>query len=382
MPNILKAALWNANGLVQHSQEVKTFLTIHDIDIMLISEAHLKSDTYLKIPRYSIYATPHPDGTAHAGTAVIVKSKIKHYELQKFQEDYLQATTIAIKENHRDIVFSAVYCPPRHNIKKQKFASFFDTLGPCFIAGGDYNSKNQIWGSRITLTRGRELSKAAEDHNLQYLSTFEPTYWPTDLNKTPDLLDFCITKGVSSNYLKATSCLDLSSDHSPVLITYSTHVLQIQKPPTLSTRRTNWDHFRELVTNRIRLTIPLKTENDLFNAIEHLNESIQQSSWDATPNFQTQQVPEYGPIAIKQKIAEKRRLRRIWQITRNPRNKTKLNQSSRELKSLLTNFKNQGVQEYLTNLTPTETTDEKSVERESVESYQKAKRTKIISAAN
>jgi hypothetical protein len=29
------------------------------------------------------------------------------------------------------------------------------------------------------------------------LSTTEPTYWPTDKNKVPDLVDFCITKGIS-----------------------------------------------------------------------------------------------------------------------------------------------------------------------------------------
>jgi hypothetical protein len=39
MANLLRLALWNANGLIQHA-EVKTFISVHNIDVMLISETH------------------------------------------------------------------------------------------------------------------------------------------------------------------------------------------------------------------------------------------------------------------------------------------------------------------------------------------------------
>jgi hypothetical protein len=68
-----------------------------------------------------------------------------------------------------------------------------------------------------------------ESRNYRHLSSGEPTYWPTDLNKLPDLLDFCITKGIHSNFATAKSCFELSSDHSPVLVSLST-------PTSLSTR--------------------------------------------------------------------------------------------------------------------------------------------------
>jgi hypothetical protein len=75
------------------------------------------------------------------------------------------------------------------------------------------------------------------NNNLNHLSTGQPTYWPTDRRKIPDVIDFCITKGISNNYLKAESCLDLSSDYSPVIITYSTQILRKQKPPALHNKR-------------------------------------------------------------------------------------------------------------------------------------------------
>ena len=50
------------------------------------------------------------------------------------------------------------------------------------------------------------------------LSTGRPTYWPTDLNKIPDLLDFTVTRGLNTNKLKITSNLELSSDNTTIII--------------------------------------------------------------------------------------------------------------------------------------------------------------------
>jgi hypothetical protein len=38
MAKFLQLALWNANGLTPHTEEPKTFISIHNIDAMLISE--------------------------------------------------------------------------------------------------------------------------------------------------------------------------------------------------------------------------------------------------------------------------------------------------------------------------------------------------------
>jgi hypothetical protein len=39
MDNPLRLALWNANGLTQHSEELRTFISYHKIDVMLISNS-------------------------------------------------------------------------------------------------------------------------------------------------------------------------------------------------------------------------------------------------------------------------------------------------------------------------------------------------------
>jgi hypothetical protein len=61
MAKFLQLALWNANGLTQHTEELKTFISIHNIDVMLISETHFTEKGYLKLPKYTIIRTIQPE---------------------------------------------------------------------------------------------------------------------------------------------------------------------------------------------------------------------------------------------------------------------------------------------------------------------------------
>ena len=159
-------------------EEIILLLKQKFIDILLISETHFTTKNYFNISKYKLYYTSHPDGTAHEGTAILIKETIEHYELLKYEEDSIQATSIKMKGFPYEITVIAVYCPPRHNLKKEHFETFFQTLGPKFIAGGDYNSKHTVWGSRLTTTttKGRELSEVIQEKNYSFLSTGTPTY--------------------------------------------------------------------------------------------------------------------------------------------------------------------------------------------------------------
>jgi endonuclease/exonuclease/phosphatase family metal-dependent hydrolase len=151
--------------------------------------------------------------------------KKKHHQLNNHSEDFLQVTSVSVEDYTGPLTVSAVYLPPKPTVKHDQLAAFYNTLGHRFIAGGDYNAKHTAWGSRLISPRGREVLKTMEQLNLNHISTGEPTYWPSDCKKLPDLLDFCVTKGIPRDSALPTSCLDLSSDHSPVLITVCNHVV-------------------------------------------------------------------------------------------------------------------------------------------------------------
>jgi hypothetical protein len=52
---------------------------------------------YFSTPRYKLHYTNHPNGTAHGGTATLMKEKIEHYERLRYEEDPIQATAIKVK---------------------------------------------------------------------------------------------------------------------------------------------------------------------------------------------------------------------------------------------------------------------------------------------
>jgi hypothetical protein len=61
-------------------EELKTFISIHNINVMLILEMHFTEKSYLKLPNYTDYHMNHPARTAPGGTAIIIKNCIKHQQ--------------------------------------------------------------------------------------------------------------------------------------------------------------------------------------------------------------------------------------------------------------------------------------------------------------
>ena len=91
--------------------------------------------------------------------------------------------------------------------------------------------------------------------------------------------------------------------------------------------------------------------------MEFLTRAIQGAAWQATPESNPGAKTENVPLQVREKIREKRKLRKIWQNTRQPSDKNKLNIETRNLKNLLQRLKNESIQNYLQGLSATEATD-------------------------
>jgi hypothetical protein len=197
--------------------------------------------------------------STHSITLTIqLKSSIQHHPLNPYNKAFLQATSVAAEDTN-GLHNLAVYLPPKQTIHQEQLEEYYYTLGHRFIAGGYYNAKHTNWGSRLTSPRGRVLLTTLESNNFRHVSSGEPTYWATDQNKLPALVDFCVTKGIPRNFTDANSCLELSSDHSPVLVTLSTQAILRVPQPRLCNRKTDWDAFHHLLNERLLLKYPLKT---------------------------------------------------------------------------------------------------------------------------
>jgi len=152
--------------------------------------------------------------------------------------------------------------------------------------------------------------KAIEQNKYYVLSTATPTYWPTDTRKTPDLLDFFVTRGLSESYLEITASYDFSSDHSHIIATVSEAIIAKPRPPHLHTRTTNWEKYRELIRLGANLNISLKTPHDIENATNAFITRLQDAAKQATPPFAGVAHPVSIPVELKQLLAAKKKLER------------------------------------------------------------------------
>lgn len=136
-----------------------------------------------------------------------------------------------------------------------------------------------------------------------------------------------MARGISEHYFKAVSCYDLSSDHSPVIVTLSATVIKKEKPPTLCSKKTNWNLHKEILNEHLTCNIPLKIKEELEATIDNFNTLVQKASWESTPAKQdTEKVLHCAPN-IKVKFIEKRKLRKVCQKSKSPHDKAKFNKA-------------------------------------------------------
>ena len=344
--------LWNANGLQNHKNELIITLNDKRIDLALISETHFTPNTKFKIPGYTLISSNHPDNTAHAGAAILIKSTLQFTPLPKINKDFLQAALININLNHVPIKIAAVYCPPKHKITPPQYETFFNSLGHYFIVGGDLNAKNQIWGCHSTNPKGHALLQIINSNHYSTITPSNPTYWPTSPRKRPDILDIFIVKIPNNINHQIQNLLDPCSDHSPILLSIDALPSYQNTKPTLINGLMNWDKFRKTIDQKINLNTRLKSPDDIEDAVSHFTENIQSAAWNASTKTQKHSSNSLLiPTHIRELIAHKRRARSRWQRTRLPSDKNYYNNLTQTLKRKLSQIRNDSYSNWITSLT-------------------------------
>jgi len=119
---------------------------------------------------------------------------------------------------------------------------------------------------------------------------------------------------------------------------------------TLHNSKTDWNRFRSLLDALFRPNVRLKSEEDIEIAVEGFNNLVQHAAWESTPLSEEKDAKLKFSHTVREKVAEKRRLKKQWQCSRCPNIKVRLNRAIKDLKRLLDAEKNNGVQKYLQGL--------------------------------
>jgi hypothetical protein len=127
-----------------------------------------------------------------------------------------------------------------------------------------------------------------------------------------------ITKNLSTP-VNLASCSTQSSVHLPVLIDTTCHSSFHHPPDRSDFRRTDWAKFQTYLEDQIPLDPELHNEMAIDTCVENLCGAILKALAASTPKCRPRADPRPPiPAGIHDEIRLKNRLRRRWQVARDP----------------------------------------------------------------
>lgn len=325
----LKICIWNATGVRNKKLELQHFIVQHKIDIVLLSETHLRPNAPFKLRNMIGYRTDRQG--LGGGTAIYLRRTIPHREVTLPPLQQLEATAVSIWTDLGEVTFVATYLRPAAQLIRQDLQNILAPNGKTFI-GGDWNAKHTTWNSRVITPRGQQLHRLEQELDLEIWGPLEPTHTPNRSDQHPDVLDIVITQGLGVDP-RLVTINDLSSNHDPVLaVLPRTSHLQTQRV----VHENNWPQFKRYLNNNVIPTLAVHTVEQIDYAIEHLTRKIRKahnlSSITITEDLQTS-TPL--PPLLEELRLQKNRYRKLWQRTRNPTYRRRSHRLERQLKRRL-----------------------------------------------
>ena len=142
------------------------------------------------------------------------------------------------------------------------------------------------------------------------------------INRTPslpsDVSDIVMTKNIpSAMYL--TSWYALSFDHLPVLVDTECPSSLLQPSDHPHFRRTDWAKFQSHLEDKIPFDPELHIEMSIVTCAENFPGAVLEVLAASTPECRLHDNPRHQiPAGIQDDIRLNNRLRRRWQVTRDP----------------------------------------------------------------
>ncbi len=158
-------------------------------DIILINSHGLTDNktlyNYTCTLTYTTYTT-NTNNELHDGSAVLIKTNIKHKITNDFDTDILQVTTVDTSTG--PVHIATTYLPPRRPfLPITDFHKLASNSEPTYILG-DLNAKHPSLNNNTTNTVGRGIDMFINTNKLIHLGPNFPTYISHNSQTTPDII--------------------------------------------------------------------------------------------------------------------------------------------------------------------------------------------------
>jgi hypothetical protein len=262
----------------------------------------------------------------------------------------LKATAIqVILAGEPEKIFAAYISPSGPLIGEDLTAWFCGGL-PVLMAG-DLYAKHVDWNSRLRMRRVKLLGDYSDENSCLIFGPDTPNTNPYNPSVTPDVLGIVITQNLSSPvYL--TSCSALSSDHLQVLIDTACRPSLQHPPDRPDFRRTDRAKFQTHLKDQIPFDSELHNGMAIDTCVENSGAFLKALA-ASTPKCHPRDDPRPPiPAGIQNEICLKNRLRRRWQVTRDPALRTDVNRLQRSVTRRLNEWRNDNLIATLESLNP------------------------------
>lgn len=151
------------------------------------------------------------------GTAIIIKNRLKHWQIQLPTTENIEATGVEIECEKEHLRIIAVYKSPNRCLIPEELKA----PTPPTLMMSDLNCKHIDLGCRYSNPNGNILRSLLSNENWILCAPGEATHFPRQQGHEPDTLDVCLLKNFPF-HLEQTTLSKLNSDHLPVLVTIRT----------------------------------------------------------------------------------------------------------------------------------------------------------------
>lgn len=117
--------------------------------------------------------------------------------------------------------------------------------------------------------------------------------------------------------------------------------------------KTDVNLFRNWMDEKINLNTSIKSQYELEDAVESFTSLIHEAAFLSTPQILPRENFVMSTEIRVLRMNKRRRLRRIWQQSRNAIDKTNYNKATKYLKKRIAEIKNDGMSNFLISLDDT-----------------------------
>ena len=304
----INLAQLNANGIKSNFSELKDFMKNHAIDIMLINETKVNSNTKFFVPGYNVIRKDRFKGQG-GGVLIFIHADLKYTEID-INTKSIETVTIKLNDN---IDIASAYNPPQSKLSVEDLDLIFKCSRKVLMFG-DLDAKGMSWKYHKGNANGKIFQEFATKNMLVILSPDSFTLYPYN-NASPSVVDIDLAKNIGYN-IDINVIDNLSSDHNLVLIKLNVHnIVQKYKRVCMDYKKANWQRMRTIINKNLTLKADLKTTADVNARVESLIRVVFGAVNETIPNKTSTNFYKHLPNYIRNLVKNRNSLRRIFQRT-------------------------------------------------------------------